>query len=59
MTFTNKFIIRERKREIARLEKRKGAVLARITDMQNAVDLIDNQIAEHKSEIAAMEAPQK
>ncbi len=62
MAFTESFIVRERKREIGRLEKRKADVMKRIADMRDAVTLLEQQIAEHHAEIKrvnAIPAPEK
>jgi prefoldin subunit 5 len=54
---TQSFIVRERKKEIARLEKRKGEIVKRVADMKDAIALIEQQIADHWAEIRKTEAP--
>jgi hypothetical protein len=41
----------------ARLEKRKGEIVKRVADMKDAIELIEQQIADHWAEIKKTEAP--
>jgi len=47
----NTFLIRARKIEITRLRKRKAEVQKRIADMSASIEMFDEQIAEHETEI--------